>query len=68
MPTISDLEKVLADARKYHGDVELVLWDEDWSFTFERLEEMLHWEREERRLYIGGFRTNGDPKHNIGPG
>ena len=67
MPKISDLEKVLADARKAHGDAELVFWDQDWCVSMNPLDSIVWWDREERRLYVGGFQENGEFLHNISP-
>ena len=60
MPVISDLEKVLANARESHGDVKLVFWDEDWSVTMNPLKDIVWWNGEFNELYVGGFHTNGE--------
>lgn len=67
MPKISDLEKVLADARKHHGDAELVFWDKDWCVSMEPLETIVLWDKEERQLYVGGFQVNGEFDHSLSP-
>ena len=49
----------MAATRKLHGDAPLVLWDQYTRVTYNNLADVLFWDKEEKRLYLGGFHVNG---------